>query len=69
LKTPNFPLQQLVTYTVPFGWVRHAGGIGKLLEARGPWRHKDRSSRKVFLENRINVVRGVCRLRNCVARA
>jgi hypothetical protein len=54
---PNYLLHQIVTYSVTFGWLRHAGGIGRLIESRGPWRHKELSERKVFQESRIYIVR------------
>lgn len=53
---PNYLLHQIVTYSVTFGWLRHAGGIGRLIESRGPWRHKKLSERKVFQESRIYIV-------------
>jgi hypothetical protein len=61
-------LQQIVTYTVTFGWVRHAGGIGRLIESRGPWRHKEGSERKVLQENRIYIVRHLAVLASCVGK-
>ncbi|KAL6716263.1 hypothetical protein ACLMJK_005829 [Lecanora helva] len=38
------------------GWVSHAGGIGKLLEARGPGRHKTYPEKSVYLESRLLLV-------------
>ena len=38
------------------GWVSHAGGIGKLIEARGPQLHKTYPEKSLFLESRMLLV-------------
>lgn len=34
-------IKQTVVYTSKCGWIQHAGGTGRLIEARGPERHQD----------------------------
>lgn len=38
------------------GWITHAGGIGKLIEARGPELHKTYPEKSVYLESRMMLV-------------
>jgi len=38
------------------GWITHAGGIGKLIEARGPELHKTYPEKSIFLESRMLLV-------------
>lgn len=38
------------------GWVTHAGGIGKLIYARGPELHKSYPEKEIYLESRIILV-------------
>ena len=38
------------------GWISHAGGIGKLIEARGPELHKTYPEKSMFLESRMLLV-------------
>jgi hypothetical protein len=37
------------------GWIKHAGGIGRLIELRGPERHQARPNRDIFEGNRANI--------------
>ncbi|MCJ1324414.1 hypothetical protein MMC10_001076 [Thelotrema lepadinum] len=47
---------ELITFSSHNGWIQHAGGLARLMQARGPWRHKSSTERKVLLENRILLV-------------
>ena len=47
---------ELITFSSHNGWIQHAGGLARLMQARGPWRHKNPVERKVLLENRILLV-------------
>lgn len=38
------------------GWISHAGGIGKLIEARGPQLHKTYPEKTIYLESRMLLV-------------
>ena len=37
-------------------WVSHAGGIGKLMEVRGPKLHKTYPEKSMFMETRMLLV-------------
>ena len=37
-------------------WAEHAGGLGGVMEARGPWAHKKDPDRTLFLNNRVTLV-------------
>ncbi len=39
---------ELVASTDSAGWIRHAGGVEKLFELRGPWRHQSIEDRHIF---------------------
>ena len=54
--TSTLSMFELVTFTSHFGWVQHAGGLARLIQARGPGRHKHGQERKIFLENRLLLV-------------
>ena len=38
------------------GWITHAGGIEKLMLARGPERHKSYPEKEIYLEARYILV-------------
>lgn len=38
-----------------FGWLKHAGGIGKLIQLRGPWRHQSTLFRHFLEANRVTI--------------
>ena len=54
--TSALSMFELITFSSHNGWIQHAGGLARLLQARGPWRHKNDLERKVFLENRILLI-------------
>lgn len=39
---------ELVASTGSAGWIRHAGGVERLIELRGPWRHQSPEERQFF---------------------
>lgn len=39
---------ELVASTGSAGWIQHAGGVEKLFELRGPWRHQSDEERHIF---------------------
>ena len=39
---------ELVASTGSSGWIQHAGGVEKLFELRGPWRHQNVEERHIF---------------------
>lgn len=47
---------QLVANRLGRGWGQHADGLGRLLELRGPWRHKKFPEKSVLLEHRCILV-------------
>ena len=51
--TSTLSMFELVTLSTHYGWIQHAGGLARLMEARGPGKHKSQLERKVFLENRV----------------
>ena len=38
------------------GWITHAGGIGRLIEVRGPQLHKTYPEKSLYLESRMLLV-------------
>jgi hypothetical protein len=47
---------QLVAFSSKAGWLQHAGGVGRLIELRGPWRHQTLLERQFLEWNRVTVV-------------
>lgn len=47
---------EFIAVSTTAGWIKHAGGIGRLIELRGPERHQTQPERDVFEANRINIV-------------
>jgi hypothetical protein len=41
------------------GWIQHAGGVGKLIEMRGPHRHTYEPARFYYRISRISIVRAI----------
>ena len=39
---------ELVASTGSEGWIQHAGGVERLFELRGPWRHRNLEDRHIF---------------------
>lgn len=39
---------ELVASTGSYGWIQHAGGVERLFELRGPWRHQTVEERHIF---------------------
>jgi hypothetical protein len=37
------------------GWLQHAGGVARLIELRGPWRHQSLHERHLLEINRITI--------------
>ncbi|KAI4150716.1 MAG: hypothetical protein LQ340_003941 [Diploschistes diacapsis] len=54
--TSTLSMFELVTFTSHHGWIQHAGGLARLMQARGPHRHKSELERKIFLENRVLLI-------------
>ena len=47
---------QIVNSTAYNGWIQHAGGIGRLIEARGPWLHQSPQELILFESSRPMIV-------------
>ena len=54
--TSTLSMYELIAFSTHFGWIQHAGGLGRLLQVRGPQRHKTGNDKNVFLENRILLI-------------
>jgi hypothetical protein len=39
----------------PSGWLKHAGGVGRLIELRGPWQHKAPPERALLDNCRVTI--------------
>ncbi|KAL3418828.1 hypothetical protein PVAG01_09049 [Phlyctema vagabunda] len=46
-------MYELVAFRAGQEWNQHARGLARLIELRGPWRHKTLPEKSVFLENRL----------------
>lgn len=38
------------------GWLKHAGGVGRLIELRGPWRHQSPRGRAILEASRLVII-------------
>ena len=38
------------------GWITHAGGVGRLIQLRGPEEHQKYPEKTIFLESRMLLV-------------
>ena len=47
---------KFLTFTSNHGWLQHAGGIGRLIELRGPWRHQTQPERDILRVARMIIV-------------
>jgi hypothetical protein len=54
--TATLAMYELVGASSDGSWIRHAGGLGGLIKARGPHRHKSGLEKQVYLENRTLLV-------------
>ncbi|KAE8445894.1 hypothetical protein EG329_012673 [Mollisiaceae sp. DMI_Dod_QoI] len=41
-------LYEMIAFNPASGWLKHAGGVGRLIELRGPWRHQPPEARRLF---------------------
>ncbi|KAH7354671.1 hypothetical protein BKA65DRAFT_548761 [Rhexocercosporidium sp. MPI-PUGE-AT-0058] len=48
-------LYELIDCKSTSGWMKHAGGVGKLIEMRGPWRHQSFMDRYMLEGNRVTI--------------
>ncbi|KFY84556.1 hypothetical protein V500_09201 [Pseudogymnoascus sp. VKM F-4518 (FW-2643)] len=46
----------LVAFNSMSGWLKHAGGVGRLIELRGPWRHQSPMGRSILEANRVLII-------------
>jgi hypothetical protein len=50
---PN--LSQFIAFNSAAGWMKHAGGVGKLIELRGPSQHQNPAERELLNGNKITI--------------
>ncbi|KAG4422536.1 hypothetical protein IFR04_004305 [Cadophora malorum] len=48
-------LYELIAFRSHNGWMKHAGGVGRLIELRGPWRHQSVMDRFLLEGNRVTI--------------
>ncbi|PVH78894.1 hypothetical protein DL98DRAFT_533431 [Cadophora sp. DSE1049] len=48
-------LYELIDYKSTSGWMKHAGGVAKLIEMRRPWRHQGFMDRYLLEGNRVSI--------------
>ncbi|PVH85150.1 hypothetical protein DL98DRAFT_651045 [Cadophora sp. DSE1049] len=48
-------LYELFAFRSHNGWMKHAGGVGRLIELRGPWRHQSVKDRFLLEGNRVTI--------------
>lgn len=46
---------QFITFSSKSGWLQHAGGVGRLIELRGPWRHQSLAERQILESSRMAI--------------
>ncbi|KFY42438.1 hypothetical protein V495_04523 [Pseudogymnoascus sp. VKM F-4514 (FW-929)] len=49
-------IYELVSFNSMSGWLKHAGGVGRLIELRGPWRHQSPMGRNILEANRVIII-------------
>jgi hypothetical protein len=54
--TVSLGIYEMVCSTTPLAWLHHAGGMARLIDLRGPKRHKCGLERVMFLTNRPVIV-------------
>lgn len=53
----DIDLEQLSVSTNGYGWMCHAGGVGKLIETLGPEAHQSGLGMRYFMLSRLSIVR------------
>ncbi|CZR65851.1 uncharacterized protein PAC_15751 [Phialocephala subalpina] len=46
---------EFIAFSSTTGWLKHAGGLGRLIELRGPWRHQAPRERSLLEANRVAI--------------
>ncbi|KAE9373024.1 hypothetical protein N431DRAFT_503803 [Stipitochalara longipes BDJ] len=48
-------LYEFIAFNSASGWLKHAGGVGKLIELRGPWIYQNIDERRLLEGNRVTI--------------
>ena len=51
---------EIIAYTGKYGWIQHAGGIGRLMELRGPESHQAQPNHTYFILSRLQITMQAC---------
>ncbi|MCJ1338537.1 hypothetical protein MMC09_003826 [Bachmanniomyces sp. S44760] len=49
-------LYEIIVCTKRHSWLQHAGGIARLMEARGPWKHQKQPQLNIYEQHRMVIV-------------